>query len=252
MRFIKLLLALLLVCGCAKAAVPTFVNISVIAADADPHVDLTVDCGVHLTNDIFLLQAWNRDVDETATVTGWTAITGSPVDRGTTTRYWAWWKRAASASETDPLVDFSGTTADAYGVCTIYRSAITTETPWEVIGTATTGTADPASLTAISSLTASSLIVIALSGEDNNNGACTATGTDPAGYTEHYQETTTGADAMNCNSEFERVSAGSTGTVSLDFDTAVPIGWGAWLMALKPEPPVTCAQSIALLGVGCR
>jgi len=251
MRFIRLFLALL-ICSLAQAAVPTFVNISVIAADATPHVDLAVNCGAHLTNDIFLLQAWNRDVDETATVTGWTVVTGSPVDRGTTARYWAWWKRAASASETDPVVDFSGTTGDAYGVCTVYRGAITTETPWEVIGTATTGTADPASLATISSLTDNSLIVIALSGEDNNNAGCIATGTDPAAYTEHYQETGTGADAMNCNSEFERVTAGATGTVSVDFDTAVPIGWGAWLMALKPEPASSCAQSIALMGVGCR
>lgn len=228
----------------AKAqSVPTFVSQTNVVGDADPHADTTVTLGAHATNDILYLSIMVRDVDDSITIdtaTGWAQVTGSPFDRGTTARYWIWWKRAASAAETNPVINYSTTTADSYYNQLIYRGAITTETPHEVLGSAQTGTADPTSLTGITSLTANSLIVIALFGEDNNNGppgaGCTATGTDPAAYTEHYDESGTGADAVACWSEFERVTAGATGTVSIDWDTAVPVGWGAILMALKPVP----------------
>ena len=54
-----------------------------------------------------------------------------------------------------------------------------------------------------------------------------------------------GADAMTCFSEFERTAAGATGTVSVDFDTAVPVGWGAVLMAIKPVP-LGASQTIVI------
>lgn len=251
MRFIRFLIFALLLWPCLAFAqtAPTFVAASAIAADAAPHVDLTITVPAHNTDDIIACAAFNRDVDETATMSGYTAFTGSPVDRGTSSRYWFWWRRATGSDAA--VVDFNGTTGDAYGVCTVYRGAETSGDPWETAGTPTTGTADPAALTTISSLTNNALIVVLLMGEDNNNAACTTTGTDPASYTTHYDETGTGADAMVCPSEAARSTFGATGTVNTDFDTAVPVGWGALLLALKPVI-VTCAQDIRLLGVGCR
>jgi hypothetical protein len=221
----------------AQEVAPSWVGWSTEVADATPHVDLTVTLPLHQANDIFLLMAFNRDVDETATVLGWTAFTGSPWDRGISGRYWLWWKRAASGSETNPLVDFSGTTGDAYAIVAVYRGATSVGTPWEVVGTLTTGTADPAVLTGITTLTKNSLIVVPLAGEDNNNAIITTTGTDPANYTEHYTETPLGADFMFGFSEAARTTAGATGNVSVDFDTAVPVGWGAVVLALKPPVP---------------
>ena len=233
--FILALMAVLWSVPCWAAV--TYSTQTGIIADADPHADTTVTLPAHLANDILYLSIMVRDADDTITIdtaTGWAQVTGSPFTRGTSARYWVWWKRAASSSETNPLINYSGTTADSYYNCLVYRGAITTETPHEVLGTPATGTADPTSLTGITSLTANSLIVISLIGEDNNNASCTATGTDPSAYTEHYDETVTGADAVSCWSEFERTTAGATGTVSIDWDVAVPVGWGAILMALKP------------------
>ena len=247
-QVVRYLLAVLLVTVTAWAATaPSYQATSGIVGDADPHADMTVTLPAHATGDILYLMAFVRDVDDTAsitTATGWAAVTGFPADRGTSARYWLWWKRAASGSETNPVIDFSGTTGDSYYVVWTFRGCITSETPHEVLGTPTTGTADPASLTGITSLTDNSLIVVLLMGEDNNNSACTTTGTNPADYTELYDETTTGADAMSCLSYAARSTAGATGTISVDFNTAVPVGWGAVVMALKPpaqrhQPMVT-------------
>lgn len=217
-------------------AAPTWVGWGTLQKDANPHADFTVALPTHQTDDIFLLMVLVRGQTDTITVSGWTAITGSPWDRGSTSRYWLWWKRAASASETNPTVDFSGTAGDAYAIAAAYRGAITTEDPWEVKGTLTTGTADPAVLTGITTATADSLVVVPLGGEDNNNASIITTGTDPAAYTEHYVETPIGGDAMFGFSEAARATAGATGNVSVDFSNAVPVGWGGVVLALKPAP----------------
>lgn len=240
MKRLFLILALLLAAPGWAATAPNYQATTALVGDMTPHADTTATLPTHAANDILYLMAWVRDVDDTATIitaTGWAAVTGFPLDQGTSARYWLWWKRAADGAETNPVIDYSGTTGDSYYTVLTFRGAITTETPHEVLGTATAGTADPTSLTTISSLTANSLIVIALMGQDNNNTACTATGTDPAAYTERYDEVVTGDDGVACWSYAERTGAGATGTVSIDWDVAVPVGWGAILMALKPQPP---------------
>lgn len=236
MRRLLLLLALVAVGASTATGTITLQSAGTIVGDADPHADPTVTLPAHATGDLMFLMAFVRDADDTASITvatGWAAVTGFPVDRGTSSRYWLWYKVATSSSETNPVIDFSGTTGDMYYVVTTYRGTAASS-PIEVTGTAATGTTDPATHATLSSLTANSMIVLALMGEDNNNAACTTTGTDPAAYTEHYSETVTGLDAMTCFSEELRTSAGATGTVSLDFDVAVPVGWGLVLMAIKP------------------
>jgi hypothetical protein len=200
--------------------------------------DVTVTLPAHAAGDVFLLLAMVRDVDDSLAVSGWTQLAGSPWDRGTSVRYWAWWLRAASAAEANPLCDFSTSTGDRYCFVVSFRGAIGTGDPWEVNGTKTTGTADPSSATTITTLTGNALVVVAAVGEDNNNASCIVTGTDPAAYTEHYDETTIGADMCHCVSEFNRTAAGATGTVSIDYNTAVPVGTGGFLLSLKP-PDVT-------------
>ena len=210
-----------------------------IATDASPAIDLTVVLPAHAANDILIVMALCRSNVETITIdtpAGYTAVTGSPFTRGTTARYWVWWTRAASAAETNPILNTDGSTADLYGIAYTVRGAITTETPVEAVGAATTGTADPAPVTGVTTLTAAALVVAAFAGEDNNNAACTTTGTDPAAYTEHYVETAIGLDMMYCFSEANRTTAGASGTVSVDFDVANPVGWGGIVLSLKPEP----------------
>jgi hypothetical protein len=209
-------------------------------------VDLTVTLPAHQTNDILLILGWVRDVDDTLTLTGWTQI--ATWDRSTTARYWLYGLRASSGSVTNPTFDKSGTTGDTYALAIGIRGCITTGTAWEVVGSGQSGTADPASLTGITSLSANSLIVVALGGEDNNNATVTTTGTDPAAYSELYDESPTGADGMIAFSTERRTTAGATGTISVDFDTAVPVGWGAVVIALKS--PQCIPGELAMAGAG--
>ena len=214
-----------------------FQAISAIAASTG--VDVTITLPSHDPNDILLLLGWVRDQDDTVSVSGWTAIAGTPFDRGTTSRYWMFWKRAASSSETNPLFDKSTSTGDTYAAVITYRGAITTGNPWEVVGTASTGTSDPASITGINTATDNALVVVPVGGEDNNNAGITTTGTDPSSYTEHYLESSVGTAGKRgaiTFSEALRTSAGATGTISVDWDTGVPIGWGGKALSLAPPP----------------
>src|SRR3972149_4102284 len=88
----------------AQAGVPAYQALSAIAASTG--ADVTVTLPAHQANDIFLITVVVRDQDDTITwPSGWTQI--ATVDRSTVSRYWWAWKRAASSSETNPLVDKS-------------------------------------------------------------------------------------------------------------------------------------------------
>ncbi len=236
------ILSLLLVATSAQAAPPTFQAFSAIAAAASGGADPTVTLPAHAANDIFLLATIVRSNTATvATPAGWTQI-GTPTVRSTVATYQFFWKRAAGSAETNPLINRTGTTGDVYAAVITYRGAITTGDPWEVKGTVATGTTDPSVITGITTLTADSLVVVAVAGEDNNNAAVTTTATNPAAYTEHYAESATGADGVITFSEAARTTTGATGNVSVNWDTAVPIGFGGIVLALKP-PVTTFDQS---------
>lgn len=220
----------------AQAQAPVFQAVSVLAAAANGGADPTVTLPAHVANDVFLLTTVVRSGAATvATPAGWTQIGATTVRAGTAT-YQFFWRRAASAAETNPLINRTGTTGDVYAQVISYRGAITTGDPWEVKGAIVTGTADPSVITGITTLTANSLVVAAVAGEDNNNGSIVTTGTNPAAYTEHYAESATGADGVITFSEAARTAAGATGNVSVNWNTAIPIGFGGIVLALRPEP----------------
>jgi len=205
-------------------------------------VDITIPLNTGtIENDIIVVIAYVRDVDDTATATGdgaYTAVSGTPFDRSTIERYWIFWKRA-TASEVDVTFDKSGTTGDTYGWSITFRNVVGTGNPFEAIGTPGTGTTDPATLTGITSLTANAMILVPLGYSDNNNNAIVTTGTNPATYTESYIETVIGDDGAVTFSRELRSTAGPTGTVSVDFSTGVTAGdgWGGMVLALKPALP---------------
>jgi len=228
----------------AQAAPPAYQAFSAIAASTGANVTVTLPA--HQADDIFLLSVVVRDQDDTITVAGWTQI--ATVDRGAVSRYWWFWKRAASASETNPLVNKSTGTGDTYAAVITYRGAVTTGDPWEVKGTPQTSTADPVALTGITTLTADSLVVAAVAGEDNNNWRITTTGTNPAAYTEHYRESATGRDGVITFSEAARTVAGATGNVSVNWNwRGNPVGSGGILLALIPPPPAGVPNKLAFL-----
>lgn len=209
-------------------------------------VDVSPSC---VTDDIDLVLALVRDVDDTADMsgeagwsqlsTGCTSACAPNIERGTTASYWLFWRRQTSSSD-DGTFARSTSTGDAYALAICYSGAITTEDPFDVIGTWTTQTTDPVSLTGVTTATANALVVAALGGEDNNNASIVTTGTDPSDYTEHYTESMVGADGVVTFSEAVRTAAGDTGTVSVNWNSANPVGSGGVVVALKP-PAVTSA-----------
>lgn len=225
-------------------AAPAFKNISAIAAAQNGNADPTVTLPAHAANDVLLLSTIVRSGTATvATPTGWTQI-GTPTVRAGTATYQFFWIRAAGTnSETNPVINRTGTTGDVYAAVVNYSGATTTGDPWEVKGAVATGTADPATCTAITTLSADALVVAALAGEDNNNGSITTTGTDPAAYTEHYLESGTGADGLITFSEAVRTTAGATGNVSVNFNSGNPVGWGCMVLALTPQPTPTLSSA---------
>ena len=234
---------------------PQFVAVSAIAAATSG--DVTVTLPAHIAYDVFILIGMIRSNVETVTVSGWTAVTGSPFTRGTTARYWVFWFRAVSSSTTNPLFDTDGTTADVYAAVAVYRNAIDSGTPFDVMGTPTTGTADPAPITGITTLVANALVVVPVAGEDDNNAAIVTTGTDPTAYVEHYQESASGSDASITFSEEVRTTAGATGTVSVNWDVANPVGWGGIALSLIPNAAADGFNSLivvttAVEGVGAN
>ena len=137
----------------ATPTAPAFKAFSAIAAAANGGADPTVTLPGHAANDIFLLATIVRSNAATvATPAGWTQI-GSATVRSTVATYQFFWKRAASGSETNPLINRTGTTGDVYAAVITYRGAITTGNPWEVTGTVATGTTDPSVITGITTLT---------------------------------------------------------------------------------------------------
>ena len=224
-----------------QADPPTFQGISSIAASTGGNVTVTLPTG-YQPDDIFLLSVMVRDQNDTITVAGWTQI--ATVDRGSISRYWWFWRRAASSSETNPVVSKSTANGDTYAAVISYRGAISTGDPWEVVGTPQTGTSDPFVLTGITTLSEDSLIVAAVAGEDNNNNSIITTGTNPAAYTEHYLESGTGSDGVITFSEAAKTTIGATGNVSVNWNSAVPVGEGGILLALKPLPIMSTIYAI--------
>ncbi|MFZ3044157.1 MAG: MBG domain-containing protein [Minisyncoccia bacterium] len=226
----------------AEAAAPAFSSFGNVAASTG--ADVTVTLPAHQTDDIMLMLGWVRDQNDTVGITtasGWaqvgtgcTSACSASFSRGSTSRYWLFWKRATSSSETNPVFNKSGTNGDTYAAVIVYSGAIASGDPFEVLGSAATGTTDPATITGINTLSFDSLVVVPVGGEDNNNASIITTGTNPSAYTEHYDEVNTGADGAVTFSEAVRTTAGATGNISVNWNSANPVGWGGIALALKP------------------
>lgn len=210
--------------------IPSFVATSAVAASTGADVTITLPT-TREPGDIFLVMGVVKDVDDSVTMTGYTAMTGSPFTRGAAARYWLFWKRATT-SESNPLFDKSTGTGSTSAQMIVYRNAKTTGTPFDVIGASATGTADPAPCTTITTTQEHILAINALAGENTNNAAVTTTATNPrAAWVEHYAESATSI-TMHAFSEFQKAETGATGSVSVNFDVANPTGWGCMNLSL--------------------
>lgn len=224
-------------------AAPTFVAASALGNSTAGSFTITLP--THLADDVFLCLSWYRASATVATPADWTEA--RTWLRGTT-RYYLHWRRAASGAETDPVFDYTGAD-DGFGLVCSYRGCVPTGTPYDVLGTEATGTANTATLNGITTLTADSLVVALIGGEDNTATACTMTATDPAAFTEHYAESATGTDGCVAIGEAAKAATGATGDVSAAWGTSV-VGWGGIVLALIPPASVQSHFEAAVTATG--
>jgi len=232
-RFMFLIIPILLLAfipPVSATVIPSFVAVSAIAASTGADITITLPATWE-PGDVFLVMGVVKDQDDSVTMTGYTAMAGTPFNRGVVSRYWLFWKRATT-SESNPVFDKSTASGSTSALLAVYRNAITSGTPFDVIGSPATGTGDPALCTAITTRQEYILTIAALAGENTNNAAITTTATTPrAAWVEHYTESATSV-TMNTFSEFQKAQIGTTGTVNVDFDVANPTGWGCMVLSL--------------------
>jgi len=215
-------------------AAVVFQGASAIAASTG--VDVTVTLPSHQAGDIFLLQVVVRDTDDTITITDWTQITAF-ADTGS--KHWWFWKRATGSSETNPLVDKTTTSGDTYASVSSYRGAIPSGDPWESKGTVTcTGTANPVTLSGITTLTNGSLVVASFNDIDNTFNSANYSATDPSSLTSNmFLKSATGADGFNGSGSAVRTDAGVTGDVSISLSKTPDAVCGIVLGLKQNSPP---------------
>jgi hypothetical protein len=251
MRQLLCVLAVLLFGAVPASAQPTLVSCSSVGTSTG--ADVTPVLGLHAANDVMIMLGTVRDVDDTVTVSGWTAMTGSPWSRSTVERYWVFWKRAVSAAETNPLFDKSTATGDTYAVVCVWRGVSTAASPPFDVGAATTGTSDPATCTALTTTVEDTQVVVILGYGDDNNASIITTSTDPAEYLEIWAPSATGSDGTVSYSFGNKSVAGSTGTASIDFNASVTAGdgWGCVILGIYPNSQTLGRRHrIHLLGIG--
>jgi hypothetical protein len=205
--------------------------------------DVTPVIPAHQADDILICITANRVITNTcATPAGWTLLQG-PVDE-TAWRSYVFWKRATSGAETNPLCDWTATSADKYAQVHTIRGAVTSGSPFAAQSW-TDGAADPAVATGVTT-TADSQFVCSLGlCADNLSTSATVTATDPASWTlRHHTVIGTGADATGFFYDGVRATAGATGNVSHDFNAA-PLHWGILVAAILA--PVDVAWPAAQL-----
>lgn len=211
----------------AATTQPTWKASSAIAASTGANI--TVILPTHAADDIFLLQVLLRSTADTITVPAdWTQI--ATIDRGTTSRYWWFWKRAVSSTETNPVISTSTGFYDIYAVVTTYQNAIKTGDPWEVKGTPNTTTIVDHFLNGITTLTTDSLIVASLCGE--NNSAASIAYSSPL-VQKLFVSTGTGSNAACAVGTGGQAVIGATGNVTATWSATV-VGSGGILLALQP------------------
>lgn len=209
---------------------PSFVAVSAIAASTG--ADVTVTLPSHQANDVFLLAGFFKDILSTVTVSGWTEL--NHVDNGSAARYYFFWKRAASAAETNPLFHKSGATAATYAAVAVFRNCITTGNPYNATNFAAVQSGDPAVINQLTSVVDNSLIAAMLMGEDDNNASVSWSATSPSSLTDHYLSNATGTGGMIDFGEGVQATLGATGNFTADFNVGNPVGWGEMILALTP------------------
>lgn len=191
----------------------------------------------HAIGDIGILLAASRDATQTClTPSGWNLLAG-PTGL-TAWKAYAFWKRAASGAEGNPLCDWNAQTVDRYGQIHTIRGAISDGNPFVnpiLHGDVT----DPIVFTGgITTVQQKQLVIVAGIGSDNASASVTVTATDPASFTErHFSTITTGADATGTFHGAVRTDTGETGNITLDHNSTMPAFIALVAGIIEENPP---------------
>lgn len=183
--------------------------------------DVTPVIPTHAIDDILICITANRVVTNTcATPSGWTLLHG-PID-STAWRSYVFYKRAVSAAETNPLCNWTATSADKYAQVHTLRGCIRTGSPFAATSLASDLT-DPIAVAGVTTTRISQLVIAVGIGSDNASASVTVTATDPSSLTQrHFSTITTGADATGSFHNAIRSGVGATGNVTLDHNSTMP------------------------------
>lgn len=201
--------------------------------------DVTPVIPAHAADDILICITANRVVTNTCSTPaengGWTLLHG-PIDQ-TAWRSYVFWIRATSAAMTNPLCDWTATSADKYAQVHTVRGCISTGSPFAASALSADLTDTIASTGVTTTLGGQNVVVVGI-GSDNASASMTSvTATDPSSFTQrHYSTITTGADATGWFFEAVRTAAGATGTVTQDFNSTMPAA-GVLVAALFDNTP---------------
>lgn len=220
-------------------------SVRAIGPDCAGTGDVTVTLPTHAIDDILKVYIESHS-GETATIStaGWAQVDDSPqeaVDGAVGSRITVWWKRATSASETDPVVTDPGNHAVARAVS--YQNCITTGDPWNVTSGGATSAGAAQAAAGATTTVPNCLVVVVISTTNNvtaepcyPSSVGSFTNADLANIAEIINFCNT---AGNGGGMFvvtgEKAAAGAYGDTS--FDSTGNTNPGGYItMALMPEP----------------
>lgn len=204
--------------------------------------DITPVIPTHQADDILFLVAASRSTTETLTTpSGWTLIEGPIQD--TAWRTYAYWKRAASGAETNPLCDWSAATGQKYGVVVTARGCTTSGTPYSGENLNVNLT-DPITQGGVGGTTGQTILLIGL-GSDNASSSVTVSDVATNAYTQRtFATIATGNDAT-VTVHTSVAESGSTGTITLDFNSTMPAMGTLSMYLIDEAAPVDADAEVA-------
>jgi len=210
--------------------------------------DVTPVIPTHAADDILICITANRVLTNTcSTPSGWTLLHG-PIDV-TGWRTYVFWLRAASGAETNPLCDWTATSADKYAQIHTIRGAITSGSPFAA-SILSADLTDTIASTGVTSSEANQLVAVVGVGSDNASASMVSVvATDPSSFTQrHFSTIPTGLDATGWFFDATRSAAGATGTVTQDFNSTMPAA-GVLVAAILDPVAIDPTFTLGLLNV---
>lgn len=219
-------------------ASPTFVGEAHGGHNTTDTWPTTLPSGVQAGDLLVLILSFTQSADSASTPSGWTALTGSPLNNSAASGRSVGFYKLAGASETAPTVSCSGTPVGAWAM-SAWRGVDQT-TPIEAQATIVTLDTDTSHVSSnITTLGAARRLVI-VTGHDEDV-THSPYFTEPSGFTEHldYQE----ASGFVCVGIFSKVEA-SAGTYSYTYTTVDPDGAAGWVLALKGVASASSSRTV--------